>query len=450
MATLLERFKEFLNNQCLLQHDSKILVAVSGGVDSMALLHLFYRAKLRCEVAHCNYNLRGTDSESDEELVEKVAKEYDFIFYKRKFITTTTAAEEGISIQMAARKLRYQWFNELAEIYKFDVVAVAHHANDVAETMLLNLAKGTGLAGMHGIKAVNGKIIRPLLFAEKKELETYVAEQQLEWRNDSSNQEVYYQRNKIRQEVVPVLQKINPHFIEAMQQHARIVMGYEALLSEYISELKIVMIRRPRPGVTTILLLPLYKSSAPGIVLYHFLQPFNVSNSLCTEILNCNTVGANFFSNGFKIVRDRDELNIFDPDFFSDDVYQLNEADRLVLLPNGKLSVNAIAVEINTPVNSLPDFTDENTAYIDAILITYPLTIRKWRKGDAFQPLGMKGRKLLSDFFIDSKFSSENRESVHLLLSGEEIVWVIGIRIDDRFKINPDTKKAIRITYKSD
>jgi len=416
----------------------------------MTMLHLFYKSNFRCEVAHCNFNLRGQDSNSDEALVEKVAKQYDFIFHKKKFNTSGAAAEAGISIQMAARNLRYQWFNELAESNKFDVVAVAHHANDVAETMLLNLAKGTGLAGMHGIKAVNGKIIRPLLFAEKKELETYVAEQQLEWRDDTSNQEDYYQRNKIRHKVVPVLEEINPHFISAMLHHARLMSGYETLLGDKISEIETAMIRSPRPGVTSILLQPLYKSSAPEIVLYHFLKPFNVSNSLCAEILNCNTVGANFFSNGFKIVRDRDELNIFDPAFFYDDVYHLNEADEYLVFPNGKLIINEIAVETNSVVKSLPDFTDENTAYIDTLSITYPLTIRKWRNGDAFQPLGMKGRKLLSDFFIDSRFSSEKKETVHLLISGEEIVWVIGLRIDDRFKIKPDTKKALRITYKSE
>jgi len=448
MAALLDRFREFLSKHCLTDASEKIVLAVSGGEDSMVMLHLFHQAGFSCEVAHCNFQLRGDEADADEELVRQMAAQYHFPFHVNRFLTEEFAIANSISIQMAARQLRYDWFDDLIEKYRFHAVAVAHHANDVAETMLLNLTKGTGIAGMHGIRAVHGNVIRPLLFATKNELDAYAAHNNIKWRTDASNFEVYYQRNKIRHEVIPLLEQINPDFTGAMMRHAKLMTGYEALLQNYFSQMENKIVHHSNEGrITSISFEALQASPAPAILLFHFLKPYGVNGILCDEILASSTVGAEFYSSGFKMVRDREALTIFDPTLLTDEEFELYETGNELKLPFGMLTIAALNLDSGINIQSLPGFTDGQIAYVDGASVRFPLTVRKWRQGDSFHPLGMKGRKLLSDFFIDSKFSSAMKEVVYLLMSEGEVVWVIGHRIDDRFKLGKTTKKSLRFSY---
>ena len=448
MDLLFKRFIDFLGSQCLQQPPEKMLLAVSGGIDSVVMMHMFWQSGYNCEVAHCNFQLRGEDSDADEYFVHQLAKLYNFPFHTTRFVTGEYAYEQRISIQMAARELRYKWFDELIEKDCCVAVAVAHHANDVAETMLLNLAKGTGLAGMHGIQPVHGNVIRPLLFATKSELEAYAAHHTLSWREDSSNAGVQYKRNLIRHEVIPVLEEINPDLTGALLRHAKLMTGYEALLNNYIVQLEAAMIHQSHHGaIKSISLKLLLNSPAPAVLLYHFLKPYGAGGVLCEEILAKGQAGTEFYSNGFKIVRDREALTIFDPDFFKDEVFVLHEVKEPLDLPFGKLSGNQLSFDVPPVFQNLPDFGDSNTAYIDMSELKFPFVIRKWHNGDSFKPLGMTGRKLLSDFFIDSKFTSAMKEVVFLLVSGGEVVWVIGHRIDDRYKITEATKICLRFSY---
>ncbi|MDQ3050488.1 MAG: tRNA lysidine(34) synthetase TilS, partial [Bacteroidota bacterium] len=235
---LFERFQDFFINRCRIHPGQKFVLAVSGGIDSVVMLHLFKRSGMECAVAHCNFQLRDEASLGDEDFVRDLAGHTNFLFHNTRFATQEFATTNQISIQMAARQLRYEWLEKLVTAFNYDAIAVAHHANDVAETMLLNLVKGTGLAGMHGIRAVHGKVIRPLLFATKNELVHYAEVNQLSWREDASNAELYYQRNLIRNKVIPVLEQINPRVTGAMMHHARLMQGYEAIVEKFISELE--------------------------------------------------------------------------------------------------------------------------------------------------------------------------------------------------------------------
>ncbi len=448
---LFDRFQDFLVNSCNIISGQKILLAVSGGIDSVVMLQLFSNAGIQCAVAHCNFQLRGDDSDGDEKFVQDIARQNNFQFHVARFNTAEVAVSNKISIQMAARQLRYEWLNKLAEENMYDAVAVAHHANDVAETMLLNLVKGTGLAGMHGIRAVHGKIIRPLLFATKEELVHFAEANGIVWREDASNSAVHYQRNLIRNKVMPVLAQINPGLTNAMLQHARLMKGYEAILEKFISEMGNEIILTSSTGVFRTLDLVKIKSTPdPEIVLYHFLSFCEATGSLCEQILSSTQSGAVFYSGAFKLVRDRDVLTVFEHELRTHESFFLNENEKSFRLPYGKLEVTLINVENPRGIDEIAGFSDPQAAFIDQSLLKFPLELRRWREGDSFQPLGMKGRKLLSDFFIDSKFTSGMKEIVFLLLSEGEVVWVIGHRISERYKIRETTRCIYKINFIQD
>jgi len=330
-----------------------------------------------------------------------------------------------------------------------NAIAIAQHSGDVAETMLLNLARGTGMAGMHGISVMRGIILRPLLFAAKEDLMTYAREQNISWRDDASNDGTVYLRNKIRHQVLPVLQEINPAINQALTQHAHLMEGYELLLSDYIKQKELEIVQEQFEGtVRTISLEKLLHTASPGILLFHLLKACKPNNTLCEEVLASPVSGAEFFSNGYRIVRDRDQLTVFSPEFSNDVEYTIRESDRNTRMKFGTIEISQVALPDAKNLAALPGFGEPEIAYLDASAINYPLILRNWRKGDYFHPMGMKGTKLLSDYFIDEKFTSAMKEIVYLLVSGKEVVWIVGHRIDERFKIKNSTKNSIRFTYK--
>ncbi len=445
---LSEEFNENISRNFPRVTGKKILLAVSGGMDSMVMMHLFYTAGFNCEVAHCNFQLRGDASDGDEKFVEQISGNCKFRFHNKKFDTSEYAQANSISIQMAARQLRYDWFDSLSDDINSDHIAIAHHANDSAETMLLNLVKGTGLAGMHGIRSIKGKIIRPLLFASRKEIETYAVQQNLIWREDASNSDSYYLRNKLRLQVMPVLEEINPEVISAMQHHAKLMTEYEALIETYINELTDTFVSSAyNDTVKVIALDKLMKTTAPPILLFHFLRYTGAGSVLCDEIISSVNSGAIFYSGEYRIIRDRETLAVYSPQFDNTDTFLLKTGVRELNLPFGTLKISGHTLNNPDEMLLLPGFGLADSAFIDATALKFPLEIRKWQTGDSFIPLGMKGRKLVSDFFVDCKFTSVMKETVYLLVSDHEVVWIMGHRADERYKISKATKQVLQFTY---
>lgn len=428
---------------------SHILLAVSGGVDSVVMAHLFHLAGYSCAVAHCNFSLRGDESDGDEAFVKQLAGHYGFEFHSKRFQTEAFATDNGISIQMAARHLRYRWFEELMKEHHYSCTAVAHHADDVAETMLINLTRGTGIAGMHGIAPAKDKIIRPLLEFTRDEITAFAEAQHLSWRNDSSNNEELYTRNRIRHSVIPVLKEINPSVTSSLNRFASLMSGYEKLIEAYISTVSKQLIRAGQaPGSVTIDFLELDSLPAPEIILYHLIAPYGFNASECHQILQSRRTGAVFNAPGYKLVIGRCTLSIISEEESSGETeFIIHESDTHTDLPGGTLTMERVDATLVKSKNLPDDFTRKESAYIDSSRLDFPLTVRPWKAGDSFHPLGMKGKKLLSDFFTDEKFTPEQKESVLLLLSGTEVVWVIGHRIDNRYRITETTPSVRRFAW---
>lgn len=448
--TFSEKFIQNFSHDFPLAAGKKIILAVSGGLDSMVMMHLFSLIGQSCEIAHCNFQLRGDESGTDEKFVEQNAKKYDFGFHSTKFFTKNYADQHKVSIQMAARTLRYEWFLKLTEELNANFIATAHHANDNAETMLLNIVKGTGLAGMHGIKAANGKIIRPLLFASRKEIELYAAQQNILWREDSSNQDDYYLRNKLRLHIMPVLEEINPEVTSAMLKHANLIRQYEILVESYMDEISGSIVTSYYEGaVQEINISRLMQTAAPEIVLYHILKHTGAGAALCEAIISNTNTGSVFYSGEYKIVRERESISLFSNSFFISEEFELSHHQQKINLPFGFIEISEHNISHADEIKQLNGFGNKESLFIDSLSVKFPLTIRKWNAGDNFQPLGMKGRKLISDFFTDSRFTSLMKETVYLLLSENEIVWVIGHRPSDIFKVKNTTTSVLQLTYHS-
>lgn len=444
---MFKKFLLFLRENKFPGTEQKILLTVSGGIDSVVMVHLFHAAGYKCDIAHCNFQLRGSESDGDELFVEQLAAHYKFDFHSKKFHTNQFAGDHSLSVQMAARNLRYAWFDELANKFGFAGIATAHHANDVAETMLINLVRGTGIAGMHGIPRQNGIIFRPLLFASRKEIENYAMESNLKWREDLSNKTDDYTRNKIRNKVIPLLEEINPQVIDAFNRYATSVRLYEQLTQQYMSETCRRLIVSHHEGmIKTIYLKNLLSYPSPLLLLQLVLDEFGFNETVCHEILSVELTGKQFHAPGYRLVRDRDQLTVFNLDKTADEqIYKIDEPDGIIQLHPGVLEF----ATNNWPLSSgMPaDFRSKEVAYVDTERLGFPLKVRRWREGDRFQPLGMKGKKLISDFLTDEKISSAEKELVYLLLSGDEVVWVVGYRISDRFKVTEKTREQMKFIY---
>ncbi len=443
---MLKAFRDFIRREKLFSYHDRILLAVSGGVDSAVMCDLFRRAGFRLGIAHCNFMLRGKESEDDEKFVRLLAKKYGVPFFGKKFKTADYAQQEGCSVQMAARQLRYEWLEETRNKNKFSFIATAHHGNDSVETLILNLVRGTGIAGLHGILPWRGHIIRPLLFAGREEIECYARESNIAFREDSSNSSGKYLRNKIRHEVIPVLKEINPSLEETFQRNIERIREAEKIFKIFIEE------QRKRLVITeknrSLISLEALKAAEPlQTILFEILRPFGFNEKQVRDVVQAlpGIAGKKFYSSSFRLLKDRKHL-IIEP------------------AGKGKEKSAVYAINKNTDVldagdtrfffaHKAPPFAgkiskDARTACLDGALLKFPLMLRKWKPGDSFYPLGMKKRKKISDFFIDSKISLGEKEKVWILTTGKEIVWVAGQRIDERFKITPKTGKMYMVRMK--
>lgn len=443
VATMNKRFVDFIKNKKLFTKRDKILLALSGGMDSIVLFDLFLKNKIVFAVAHCNFGMRGKESDKDKKVVQQLCKKNKIEFYTQRFDTHAYAEKMGISIQMAARELRYSWFEKIRKEHKFNWIATAHHQTDVTETMLINLLRGTGIAGLHGIAAKKGKIIRPLLFASKSEIEDYVGKNKLAFREDSSNASDDYLRNKLRHHILPELAKINPQFEQAFYESANRIEAAETVFKAAIlrarSDLEEKNGKEVRFSISN-----LKKLNPLSIYLYEFLNRYDFTAEVCTELEHClGTIsGKQFFSPSHRLLLDRNYL-------FVSKLEEKIKKEHYFILKSHKSISEPFRLNI-TQLNKSKGFKlskQKNCAQVDAATLRFPLEIRKWKKGDTFHPLGMKGSKKLSDFFIDNKLSIFEKEKVWLICSENKIVWVVNHRLDNRFKISPETKKIVTFEY---
>jgi tRNA(Ile)-lysidine synthase len=443
---MLDDFLSFIRETDLFLHNDPILLAVSGGIDSVVMTELFHQAGFTFAIAHCNFQLRDKESDADELFVRDLASKYRVEFLVRKFDTTSYAADQGVSVQMAARDLRYAWFETLQEEHGFRYVATAHHLDDQIETFFINLFRGTGLAGLHGILPRQKKVIHPLMFCYRNQIEEFAHVHNLSWRIDSSNQSLKYTRNFIRHKILPEIESINPDYRQTITSTIDRLRQAESVYKDFFKEIEQKMVNY-LPEKILISIPDLEKLAHREIILYEIIAPFGFNYpTTCTIIGSLEHKSLRkFLSSSHLITKEREYITI---------IPIKNKKD-----PEGiSFSVGEDVKEINFPLNLsfsvfeyTPDFilpADPGIACLDYSLLSFPLKLRKWKMGDVFHPLGMKGKKKLSDFFIDNKFTFTEKEDTWLLISADSIAWIIGHRISDWFRITPSTTKIFRIEWK--
>ena len=433
---MLQKFQNHLLHNFQFLRGKKVLLATSGGKDSMVMLHLFQQLDYKIGIAHCNFQLREMESFGDQNFVQEYASANNIPVFITQFDTKAFSEDYKISTQVAARELRYNWFYELLETEKYDYILTAHHADDNLETFLINLSRGTGLEGLIGIPEQNEKVVRPLLAFSQEEIEDYASVNGIQWREDSSNASDKYLRNKIRHHVVPLLKELNPNFLLSFHK----TQGYLQQAQDMVDDAAIMVYQQvaQQDGDTIyfdlqqLQKLPNYKS-----YLYQWLNEFGFKAWVDIYDLVDSQSGKCVYSSEYRLLKDRDSLLLS----------RLNEEDEIqeyAILENQK--------EVNIPLNlsfcKVADISigSNKTIFVDADKLHYPLVLRHWNEGDHFQPFGMDGKsKKISKLFKDEKLSLIEKESKWLLCSNTEIVWVIGLRQDERFRIDNTTKNILKI-----
>lgn len=439
---LYDDFLVFIKNNTLIRPGQRVLLAVSGGVDSMVMAHLFSKSGIYIALAHCNFMLRGEQSDMDQQLVKQTAAELQLAFFTTSFNTTEYSSKQGVSIQMAARELRYQWFEQTRKNNGYDLVATAHHLDDSIETLVINLARGTGIRGLKGIPVKNGTLVRPLLFAGRQQIEEYAAENNVSYRQDLSNLEDKYIRNKIRHHIIPVMKEINPNLHQLMPEFFEKMKHTHDILDDAVSMARERCITAHGPQ-WDINVNEIKKLSNPAFYLYELLRSFNFSATVCKEIITHldSQPGKRFFSESHCLVTDRHRLIVFQADKNTPLMECVIETDTLTAeCGSSKFIFSKFAINeaIQWPES-------EKEVLLDYDKLEFPLLLRPWHKGDYMQPLGMKGKKKLSDLFIDMKMPLPEKSKVIILESAARIAWVAGVKVDNRFKITKNTKNIFSV-----
>jgi tRNA(Ile)-lysidine synthase len=440
---MLEEFKRNIAINNLFDDSDKLLLAVSGGIDSMVMASLFIRYGSEIGIAHCNFRLRGADADRDEDFVRRYAVKNNIPFYSVKFDTTGYAGEKGISIQMAARELRYRWFEEIRQQNGYDFIVLAHNMNDNIETFLINLTRGTGIAGLTGMKPRFNRLLRPLLFATRTAIEAYSRDNKVKFREDSSNSDTKYTRNKIRHSVVPLFREINPSFDSTVIETAERLSEVHDIFTGFISGIREKAIYTV-DGITHLKLKEIKGLTPKRTILYELLRPYGGGAQQLEELiaLSEGKTGSQLVTDRARLVKNRNEILITPLESQTEIIYNVSSVEDLRKVPYIK-SASICKTGAMFPIPVSP-----SVACLDFDKIHFPLKIRKWIHGDQFQPFGMRSKKKLSDFFIDQKFSLPEKERQLILESAGTIAWVMGKRIDDRFKVTERTKKALVIRMK--
>lgn len=432
------RFSQTIKKHALIVDGKRTLLAISGGVDSMVLWHLIHDLKIDYAVAHCNFQLRDIESDQDEAFVKAQAKAKGIVCHTKSFETTAYAAKHKVSTQMAARDLRYAWFGELQKEHNYSRLFLAHHLNDNVETVLLNLVRGTSIRGLTGMELMNSQLIRPMLNFSKDEILAFAASKGIAWREDQSNSETYYKRNFVRKEIVPGLTTLNPDFLVTMKRNMAKNEEVKRLTEDVIHELRNNILISSGEGQYTIQKSELTSRNVGPYVLSEVLQGFGFNYFQSEEIISSidGISGKSFKSESHELLIDRKSIHIRDSAHKSQGEVFVNLGDDL---HTRTFEYKADILEASVVVIDKSQFN----AMFDLDKLSFPLTMRKWNEGDKFQPLGMKGQKLISDLLVDLKVSRFDKDDVQVLCSANEVVWVVGYRISDKFRVDAESTSII-------
>ena len=441
---MIHKFKDFIAKENLFEPNQKVLLAVSGGLDSVAMTYLFKEAGFNFGIAHCNFNLRGQDSIDDEIFVKKLSKKLEVAYFSKSFDTEKIASKNKQSIQIIARELRYTWFDKILKSTDYQCVATAHHLNDSIETVLYNFTKGSGIRGLHGILSKNGNIIRPLLFATRVEIENYAKAANIPYQTDASNASDKYSRNRIRHHVIPILQSINPSFEKTVSENIERLKETEAIFDTAIERIRKEVLTEK--GGLVFINFKALPEKGKSTILFELLKNYGFNNDQCKQILFDDHAqsGSSFYSNSHRLVIDRSSYIIDKIEIKNSKEYLVEKETQSINIKNKTLFFN----QLNSKPNTFS--TDKNIAIFDLEKLKFPLLLRKWKAGDIFQPLGMNGKKQkLKDFFTHNKLSIPEKEKIWILESDGKICWIVGYRIDERFKLTDQTQKCYKIEIKT-
>ncbi len=435
-----KEFERYLKLVCRCSPEKRFLLTVSGGIDSVVMAELFHTARIDFDFAHCNFHLRGEESDGDQAFVEKLALQMKVRCFVNHFDTKEYAGKNGISIQMAARDLRYEWFENTRKKNGYDYIVTGHNRNDMVETVLINFARGSGIRGLTGIRARHGFLVRPLLFASRAEIRKYADVHSLLWREDSSNAETKYIRNRIRHVLIPEFEAINPAFMQNATETISRLSQTEQLLNLALAQIKkSVWIELPDKFLIDIEKLTEYP--AVETLLFELLREFGCTSLLVRSIMSSfeSTPGKRFITRTHSITRDRIHLIITENRVPIDTEMEIEDDTVLVTYP---IHLTLGTLKVN-PGYTIP--SENRYAVLDWDQLIFPLTLRRWRAGDHFHPLGMKGTKKISDFLIDNKVPLPDKQHIWVIESSGSIVWVVNHRIDDRYRITAKTSQVLLI-----
>ena len=433
---MFDAFLKHISNNFPILFKSRVLLAVSGGIDSIVLLHLLKKAGVDFAIAHCNFSLRGKESDQDAKFVEELARALNVPIYIQRFNTKAFALENKVSTQMAARELRYAWFKELCAEHNLSHTVIAHHAQDDLETFLINISRASGIEGLTGMTENSDFILRPLLPFSRDQIAAYAEEHAINWREDSSNSTDNYLRNHLRHHAIPALNEASPDFLTQFKKTQTYLQESATLLEDYTAFLFSKIVTQSFKGyelnIPQLLEVPNTK-----LVLYQLLKGFEFTDwDTIYDLLTAQS-GKQVIAGKHRLIRDREVLLLTEHKVEDQEEFKVTSKDSLINIPGLTLKVDE-AYQF--------DKKDNNAAFFDKDQLEFPLTVRKWREGDIFYPYGMHGKKKISKYFKDNKFSTLDKESTWLLCSGEDIIWIVGERTDNRYKIKSGTTKLVKFT----